>query len=208
MTTADYAPVEHKTTEIPEPPLARFLFADTRLAWFWLIIRVYCGWQWLEAGWGKLQNPAWFGSSAGSALTGFINGALAKTQGDHPDVHQYYAAFLQTFVLPYAPFWSNVVTIGEVLVGIGLIVGALTGIAAFFGTFMNANYLFAGTVSTNPLLFVLGTWLVLAWRVAGWYGVDRWLLPLLGTPWWPGRARQSDRPSTEAPPTPTEPQVA
>jgi hypothetical protein len=24
---------------------------------------------------------------------------------------------------------------------------------------------------------------ILAWRVAGYYGVDRWLLPLLGTPW-------------------------
>jgi thiosulfate dehydrogenase [quinone] large subunit len=200
MSTAAFAPVERRSTEIPEPPVARFLFADTRLAWFWLIIRVYCGWQWLEAGWGKVQNPAWFGPSAGSALTGFINGALAKTGGDHPDVGQWYGVFLQSFVLPYATFWSNLVAVGELLVGIGLIVGALTGVAAFFGTLMNVNYLFAGTVSTNPLLFVLGTWLVLAWRVAGWYGVDRWLLPLFGTPWWPGRMRQTEQATTETPP--------
>jgi len=45
-------------------------------------------------------------------------------------------------------------------------------------------------VSTNPLLFILGTWLVLAWRVGGWWGLDRWLLPLLGTPWARGRLRQ------------------
>lgn len=25
--------------------------------------------------------------------------------------------------------------------------------------------------------------LILAWKVAGWYGLDRWLLPRLGTPW-------------------------
>jgi thiosulfate dehydrogenase (quinone) large subunit len=25
--------------------------------------------------------------------------------------------------------------------------------------------------------------LILAWRIAGYYGVDRYLLPLLGTPW-------------------------
>jgi thiosulfate dehydrogenase [quinone] large subunit len=177
-------------TQIPEPPIARFLFADTRLAWFWLIVRVYCGWEWLTAGWGKIQNPAWFGSSAGSALTGFVNGALQKSTGDHPDVTGWYASFLQTFILPYATFWSNLVALGELLVGLGLIFGALTGVAAFFGTVMNANYLFAGTLSTNPLLFILGTWVVLAWRVAGWYGLDRWLLPLLGVPWAPGKLRR------------------
>jgi thiosulfate dehydrogenase [quinone] large subunit len=176
-------------TQIPEPPISRFLFADTRLAWFWLIVRVYTGWQWLFAGFEKVQNPAWFGPNAGSALTGFINGALQKA-ANGPDVTDWYAALLQTLVLPHAAFFANVVAIGELLVGLGLVFGALTGVAAFFGTFMNANYLFAGTLSTNPILFILGTWLVLAWRVAGWYGLDRWLLPLLGTPWAPGRLRQ------------------
>jgi thiosulfate dehydrogenase [quinone] large subunit len=180
-------------TQIPEPAVARFLFSDTRMAWFWLIVRVYCGWEWLEAGWAKVLNPAWFGSGAGGALRGFVNGALQKAAGDHPDVTDWYAALLQTFVLPNATFFANLVAVGEVLVGLGLIAGALTGIAAFFGTVMNANYLLAGTVSTNPLLFILGTWLVLAWRVAGWWGLDRWLLPLLGTPWAPGRVAHSAR---------------
>ena len=57
------------------------------------------------------------------------------------------------------------------------------GIAGFFGGFMNVNYLLAGTVSTNPPLFVFATWLVLAWKTAGWIGLDRWVLPALGTPW-------------------------
>jgi thiosulfate dehydrogenase [quinone] large subunit len=195
----------YSPTQIPEPPLARFLFADTRIAWLWLIIRVYVGWEWLTAGWGKIQNPAWFGGSAGSALTGFVNGALQKTEGSHPDVTGWYAGFLQAVVLPFPTFWANVVTVGEVLVGIGLIVGALTGISAFFGTVMNANYLLAGTVSTNPLLFILGTWLVLAWRTAGWWGLDRWLLPMLGTPWAPGQLAQGHEStsSSEAMPSQT-----
>jgi thiosulfate dehydrogenase [quinone] large subunit len=45
---------------------------------------------------------------------------------------------------------------------------------------MNASYLLAGTLSTNPLLFILATWLVLGWRVAGYWGLDRWVLPKLG----------------------------
>ncbi len=44
----------------------------------------------------------------------------------------------------------------------------------------------AGSASTNGMLFAIATWLVLAWRNAGWIGLDRWLLPALGTPWRPG----------------------
>jgi thiosulfate dehydrogenase (quinone) large subunit len=170
-----------------DPPVARLLFGDVRLSWIWLILRVYVGYQWLVAGWGKIQSPAWFGSQAGSALAGFLKGALAKTAGDHPDVQGWYAIFLQNVVLPHANLWSHFVAVGEFLVGIALILGIFTGIAAFFGSFMNFNYLLAGTVSTNPLLFAIATFLVLAWKTAGWLGVDRWLLPFLGTPWKPGR---------------------
>jgi thiosulfate dehydrogenase [quinone] large subunit len=174
------------TIQIPEPPIARFLFADTRLAWFWLIVRIYCGWQWLEGGIEKWNAPGWTGTNSGAAIAGFVNGALQKTGGTHPDVNTIYAGFLQAFVLPYASAWAWAITVGEILVGLGLIFGLLTGIAAFFGGLMNVNYLMAGTVSTNPLLFVLATWLVLAWRVAGWYGFDRFFLPLLGVPGAPG----------------------
>ncbi len=49
----------------------------------------------------------------------------------------------------------------------------------------------AGSASTNPLLFVAAIILVLAWKTAGHYGVDRFLLPRLGTPW---DRRKSDAP--------------
>jgi thiosulfate dehydrogenase (quinone) large subunit len=52
---------------------------------------------------------------------------------------------------------------------------------------MNFNYLLAGSVSTNPILLALAILLVLAWKIAGWWGLDRWVLPLLGTPWRPGK---------------------
>lgn len=202
MAAAHGAHLTSRPTEIPEPPVARFLFADTRMAWFWLIVRLYAGWEWLEAGYAKLTNPAWAGPAAGSALTGFVNNALNKTSGANPDVNSIYAGFLQAVVLPHAALWSWIVALGELAVGLGLIVGLLTGIAAFFGGLMNVNYLFAGTVSSNPLLFILATWLVLAWRVAGWWGLDRWFLPLLGTPWWPGRLRHG-RPEVETTQRPT-----
>jgi thiosulfate dehydrogenase (quinone) large subunit len=177
-----------KHFNIPENPVSKFLFSNTKMAWFWLLVRVYVGWQWLDAGWSKIHNPAWVGDGAGQALGGFIKGALEKTGGAHPDVQGWYAAFLQNVVVPNAQSWSYVVAWGELLVGLALILGALVGIAAFFGLFMNLNFLLAGTVSTNPILFVLAIGLVLAWRVAGHYGADRFLLPLLGVPWKPGEA--------------------
>ena len=51
---------------------------------------------------------------------------------------------------------------------------------------MNFNFMLAGSASTNPVLFLLGLLLLLAWKVSGRIGIDRWLLPALGTPWSPG----------------------
>lgn len=171
------------TIEISEPKLARFLFADTRLSWFWLIVRLYVGYEWVMAGWGKVRSSAWVGAHAGAAVTGFLTGALQKALGQHPDVSGWYAYFIQHVALPHAVLFSYLVSFGELAVGVALILGLFTGIAAFFGTFMNVNYLFAGTVSINPSILLLQLFLVLAWRTAGWIGLDRYALPMLGTPW-------------------------
>lgn len=173
--------------QIPEPPLTRFLFADTRLAWLWLFLRLYIGWQWMQAGYEKIMSPVWIGPKAGIALQGFLTGALKKSTGIHPDVSSWYVAFIQGFVLNHTVLFSYIVAFGELFVGIGLILGLFTGIAAFFGGFMNMNYLFAGTVSTNPIMFLIELFLILAWRIAGWYGLDRFMLPFLGTPWQKGK---------------------
>ena len=167
---------------VPENPVSRFLFSDTRSAWIWLIIRLYLGYIWLNAGWHKITSDAWTGANSGAAIRGFVQNALLKA-GEGKDVTGWYAHFLENVVLPNAGLFAYLVAFGEVLVGLGLILGLLTGIAAFFGGLMNASFLFAGTVSSNPLMFILATWIVLAWKVAGWYGLDRWALPYLGTPW-------------------------
>jgi thiosulfate dehydrogenase [quinone] large subunit len=169
-----------------DPPIAEVVFSSTGSSWFWLLVRLYVGWEWLVAGWAKVGSDAWTGAGAGTALTGFLNGALAKTVGAHPDVQSWYAWFIKAAVLAHPVVWSYVVAWGELLVGIALIVGIFTGIAAFFGMFMNLNYLLAGTVSINPVLFVGGIGLILAWKVAGYIGLDRFVLPKLGTPWQPG----------------------
>lgn len=200
-------------THIEEPPIARYLFANTHMAWLWLIVRLYVGYEWLTAGWEKLTghsiafgefgkavgSPWVFSGHDGAAMAGFAKNALTLASGAHPSVQGWYAWFLQNMVIPSAPTFAYLVTFGELAVGLGLIVGCLTGIAAFFGLFMNLNFMLAGAVSINPILGVLSIFLVLAWRVAGFYGVDSYLLPLLGTPWTGSLTKETKKTSEMVP---------
>ena len=177
-------------TIIQDSPFARLLFSDVRFASFWLVVRVYIGWLWLSSGWGKVQNPAW--TDTGQALAGFWKGAVAiPAQGSPRITFDWYRNFLQFLIDTEAYVWfGKLIAFGELLVGIGLIVGAFVGIAAFFGAAMNFNFMLAGTASTNPLMFLLAMLLIMAWKTAGYYGLDRFLLPILGTPWQPIPTRQ------------------
>jgi thiosulfate dehydrogenase [quinone] large subunit len=188
---------------VTDPSVAQSLFGDWRWSWIWVIVRLYLGYEWIVAGYDKIVSPAWIGPQAGTALSGFINHAISLSTGAHPIVAGWYAYFLQYAILPGASVWSYVVAFGETLVGAGLVLGAFTGIAAFFGFFMNFNYLMAGSISTNPVLLFLALFIILAWKTAGWWGLDRWILVDLGTPWSPGLAfqkqptKKTPEPSTE-----------
>ncbi len=174
------------TVETEGPGFARFLFSNSRAGLVWLPIRLFLGFNWLEAGLHKLTGPGWV--DGGSALKGYWTAAIAVSDtGKGAITYDWYRGFLN-FLLTggHYTWFAPLVTFGEILVGIGLIVGALTGFAAFFGAFMNMSYLLAGSASTNPVMFALAVGVMMAWKVAGYYGVDRWLLPKLGTPWAPG----------------------
>ncbi len=168
----------------PEPAISKFFLASEGSAAIWFVVRMNVGAQWLLAGWEKITSPAW--GTSGKAMTGFATAALAKASGANPSVQGWYAWFLQHLVLPNAGLFSFLITWGEFAVGLGVLLGLLTGIAAGFGVLMNLNYLLAGTVSINPVLGMFGLFLCFSWRVCGWIGVDRWVLPALGLPWKPG----------------------
>jgi thiosulfate dehydrogenase [quinone] large subunit len=177
-----------KSTVIADPPIARFLFSDTRMALIWLLLRVYVGWAWLEAGWHKVQDS---GAATnymidGKGILSFWNRIAAVPAAPAKPVitYDWYRGFIQWLIDIHAEaFMGKVIALGEVAVGLGLIFGAFTGIAAVSGAFMNLNFMLAGSSSTNPVLLLMGFLLVLAWKTAGYIGVDRFLLPILGTPW-------------------------
>lgn len=49
----------------------------------------------------------------------------------------------------------------------------------FIGAGMNMLYLLAGSASTNPVMLMLSLFLLMAWKVAGYYGLDRIVLPII-----------------------------
>ena len=177
---------------IPGSPISHFLFRSRAASWLWLLVRVWVGWKWLSAGWGKLNNPAWMDGS-GQAITGFWQRAVAipEPPARAAITYDWYREFLQFLINTTSGEWfSYVIVFGELAVGLGLILGVFVGLAAAGGLSMNMSYMLAGTASTNPVLAILAILLILAWRNAGYFGLDRYLLPALGTPWCrPRRAR-------------------
>jgi thiosulfate dehydrogenase [quinone] large subunit len=158
--------------EIQEPRWARFLFAGTAAAWLWLILRLYMAYIFIPAAWGKITSGKWlFGD--GAPIQGLVGGAASST-----DTPGWYVWFLQNVVQPNAGLFATLVALGELAVGLGLLLGLLTGIAAFGGIFLNGNFVLAGVLGQNPALIIMGAFLMVAWRNAGWIGLDRWLLPL------------------------------
>ena len=187
-TTDRRAATGRSTIYVQDPPIARALFSDVRFSWIWLVVRVYLGYQWVDASLHKVTSAAWMDTGAG--LKGFLANAVAipTAAGAKPAItYDWYRTFLQSLIDSGAYVWmSKLVAVGELLVGIGLIVGAFVGVAALFGAFMNINFMLAGAASTNPVLFAIAVLLLMAWKTAGYWGLDRVLLPAVGTPWYRG----------------------
>ena len=155
------------------------IFNNKYVSVIWTILRIWLGYQWITAGYEKIIDPVWVGTKAGVAITGFLNGAIAKASGDHPSVEGWYASFIREFALPNAKVFSYIVAYGEVLVGISLILGLFTIVGLLAGGFMNLNYMLAGTTSTNPKLYTVTFILLVAGAGAYIIGLDRFALPFI-----------------------------
>ena len=153
--------------EVGEPKFARWLFSNSRAGLFWLPIRLFLGLSWLSAGWHKATSEGWL--DGGAALTGYWTAAVAVPDEGKPAItYEWYRSFLEWLLSINAePWFAYLITFGEIAVGLGLILGGLTGIAAFFGALMNMSFLLAGSSSTNPIMFTLAIGVMLAWKVAG-----------------------------------------
>ncbi|WP_394237621.1 DoxX family protein [Niallia oryzisoli] len=130
-----------------------------------LLFRLYVGYTFLSHGWQKV-------SAGGFDASGFLQGAIKN-----PGVEGWWASFLEGVALPNIDLFNLLVPWGEVLVGLGLILGCLTTAAAFFGVVMNFSFLFSGVANPNSLMALIIVFILVAGANAGKYGLDRWVLP-------------------------------
>lgn len=195
LSTPGQETLSESEVPIPESGWGRFLRASKFAAALFLGLRLAMAYEWLNAGWDKLQQPSW--TRTGTALQGYWQHAVSvpKAPAGPPIAYPAYRAFIQ-FMLDHSwyPWFARLVVAGELLIGLGLLLGLFTGLVALAGLLMNFNYMYAGTVSTNPSLIILEVIVLFGWRVAGWYGLDRFALPRLGTPWAPAPRTTSPTP--------------
>ncbi|MFW6091236.1 MAG: DoxX family protein, partial [Actinomycetota bacterium] len=193
MSTTDEATEDRGPTYIEEPRAARWLFGSSSAAWIWLIARLWLGWEWFQSGWGKVfggditlqfwnwgdeqygltgdANVGWVRESGdtgiGDSVAGFATGAIEGAEGPHPDVaYDWYVTFLEWIRDTAHPVFGPMVAIGEVVIGVLLILGLFTGIAAALGAVLNFSFVFAGTAGVNPAMILVSFLIILAWRNA------------------------------------------
>ena len=174
----------------------------------WLVARLWLGYGWLSAGYQKLwgSEKAVFWNGGGAGVKGFATAGVAGSAAGKGAGASYgwWAAFLHDFVLPNASWIAKVVTVSELVIGLLLILGLFTGAAALAGLTLNLVYMFTGSAGVNPAYAIVAVFLILAWRNAGYLGLDGFALPMAR-----GRLRRS-RPATgiTAPPLPAEEPVS
>ncbi|HUC05490.1 MAG TPA: DoxX family membrane protein [Acidimicrobiales bacterium] len=166
-----------------------WLFASPTAGFLWLVPRVWLGYEWANAGYQKIvgseRSGFWAGGSAvrAAALSG-----VSQSHGSHPLVaYGWWAGFLHNVVEPNAGWMAKVLAVGELSLGIVLILGLFTGVVALCAVLLNVAFLLSGIVGVNPLDAVVATGLVLAWRSAGSVGLDCMVLRAVGTPYHLGR---------------------
>ncbi|MEK8128257.1 DoxX family membrane protein [Paenibacillus filicis] len=126
--------------------------------------RILSGWMWLKSGYDK-----WSG--------GFGVESLIPVIATNRDTPAWYKTFFAQVVSPLAPVFDAVIPWGEMLIGLGLIVGLFILPALMMSVFVNANYILADMIFTYPTDILVATLLLAAMRLTSYVSLERRLFP-------------------------------
>jgi thiosulfate dehydrogenase [quinone] large subunit len=132
----------------------------------WLAMRVWLGAMWIEAGYEKIwgNESAGFMHNGGSGVKGFAaHGAAAYT---------WWGSFLHSFVVPNSGWIGILVSVAEFLIGLGLVAGCFTRLAALASLALLFTYVMSGTASVCAFYALFAVVILTMWRTASWIGVD------------------------------------
>ena len=132
----------------------------------WLAMRVWLGIMWIQAGWAKLfgAENAFFLHHNGAGVAGFAaHGTPAYTWWGH---------FLTGFVVPNAGWIAVLVAVSELVIGVALVAGLFTRIAALGSLALLFTYVMSGTASVCAWYALFAIVILVMWRTSSWIGVD------------------------------------
>jgi thiosulfate dehydrogenase [quinone] large subunit len=136
------------------------------LAVAWLAIRVWLGIMWIQAGWAKLfgAENAYFLHHNGAGVAGFAaHGTPA---------YSWWGSFLHGFVVPNAGSIGVLVAVAEFAIGVALVAGLFTRIAALGSLALLFTYVMSGTASVCAFYALCAIVVLTMWRTSSWIGID------------------------------------
>ena len=127
------------------------------------LARVVFGILWMKSGIDKL--------SGGFGVEGLVPVVLYNT-----DSPQWYKQLFDSIVGPYASWFDIIIPWGEVLIGVGLLVGLFIIPALIVAVFLHVNYLLADMIYTYPTDVMCSVILLTGKRFTSYISLDRWIL--------------------------------
>jgi uncharacterized membrane protein YphA (DoxX/SURF4 family) len=100
------------------------------------VFRILAGLWWLIHGYSKLTSPTWGGPNG--ACASIIQDMASHSSGPYHD-------FLLNFVLPHVTTFALLISTGETLTGVSLVLGLFTALGGAAGVFLVLNYWIAGS---------------------------------------------------------------
>jgi thiosulfate dehydrogenase [quinone] large subunit len=148
------------------PPVWEWIKQSKLLAIGWLAMRVWLGAMWIEAGYEKLwgNESAGFMHHNGAGVAGFAAHGKAA--------YSWWGTFLHSFVVPNSGWIGVLVSVAEFAIGLALVAGLFTRLAALGSLLLLFTYVMSGTASVCAFYALFAIVILTMWRTASWIGAD------------------------------------
>jgi thiosulfate dehydrogenase (quinone) large subunit len=132
----------------------------------WTAMRVWLGVMWIQAGSAKIwgAEAAGFLHNNGAGVAGFAaHGAPA---------YSWWGSFLHGFVVPNAGTLGVLIAVAEFAIGVALVAGLFTRVAALGSLALLFTYVMSGTASVCAFYALFAIVILVMWRTSSWIGID------------------------------------
>jgi thiosulfate dehydrogenase [quinone] large subunit len=153
-------------SERQNPSVWEWVKQSRVMALAWTAMRVWLGIMWIQAGKAKLwgSESAGFMHHNGAAVAGFATHGTAA--------YTWWHSFLTGVVIPNSGAIGVLVAVAEFAIGIALVLGVFTRLAALGSLALLFTYVMSGTASVCAFYALFAIVILTMWKTASWLGID------------------------------------